>query len=180
MKIVKNFSSDFIHLFINHFINKIPSWIMRRSFYFILGMKIGKGSKIGLNVNILNPWNIIIGRNTVINAEVTLDGRGGLDIGNNVSISFRSIIITASHLPNSDSFEYKLRKVKIHDNVWLGTGAIVLDGSNIRQGVIISAGSVFKGESEINSIYVGNFAVKVKDRKITNNYHLEKTWQFFR
>lgn len=89
----------------------------------------------------------MIGDNTVINEDCVLDGRGVLDIGNNVSISMRTMIFAGAHAVNSDCFGYIKRKVVIKDNVWTGVGSIILPGVVLLDKVILAAGSVAKSGS---------------------------------
>lgn len=128
----------------------------------------------------MSPHKIIIGKNTMINEFVLLDGRGKLSIGNNTSISMFSIIYSGTHRTSSDSFEYVGRTTTIGDNVWIGARSIVLAGSVCLKGCIVGAGSTFGGVAEENGIYVGNPAILVKHREITQNYKLDKHKYFFR
>ena len=151
-------------------INHIPIWYIRRIMYRLLGLKIGKNSKIALFVTMDSPWKITLGVNTLVNEMCYLDGRGELMIGDNVSVSQGASVITASHGVHSDTFEYFEEKVLIEDNVWIATGAIVLNGSHLRNGSVIGAGSVFKGSTEPNTIYAGNPAKAIKRRKISEEF----------
>ena len=60
----------------------------------------------------------------------------------------------------------------IENNVWLGARSIVLQDSVVRNKAIIGAGSVFKGVSDENSIYLGMPARKTSERKLNSEYHL--------
>jgi acetyltransferase-like isoleucine patch superfamily enzyme len=55
-------------------------------------------------------------------------------------------------------------KIVIEDDVWVGYGTIILSGVHIRQGSIISAGSVVTKDVEPFSIYAGVPARKIKNR----------------
>ena len=171
-KFLHRVKDGFIYVITNYFVNSIPFWNIRKILYKILGVKIGKNSQILMKTIIQSPKNISIGDNSIINEHCYLDGRGGLYIGNNVSISFYSTIITGSHLSNSSEFVYMSEPVIIEDNVWLGAHAIVLNGSKILRGTIIGAGSVYKGITEQYSIYLGNPAKKVKDRELERDYRI--------
>lgn len=165
---LKRILIDFRYIIMNLLINKIPCWTIRKLFYKLFGLKIGKNSRIGIGTIVVSPKHISIGENSVINEYVHLDGRGGLIIGDNVSISTYVKIITASHNPNSTNFEYVKEKTIINENVWIGTAAIILNNSIISKNTVIGAGCVFKGTSEHNGIYVGNPAKKIKERtKVT-------------
>lgn len=160
------------YYFSNTIVNRIPSWTIRKFFYKILGLKIGKGSRIGLFSIVDFPRGISIGENSIINQCCFLDGRGGLSIGNNVSISIYTKIITSSHKVNSSTFEYYESKVEIRDNVWIGTGAIILDGSVVNKRAVIGAGAVLKGTAEESGIYIGNPCELIKKRNLENDYEI--------
>lgn len=164
--------SDFSYVFLNNFICYVPIWHVRKFFYKIFGLKIDSDSRICMKTVIVNPRSIIIGKRTIINENCFIDGRGGLTIGNDVSISVYSKIVTASHKSYSSSFEYKTSKTVIEDNVWLGLGAIVLDNTYLSEGVIVSAGSVIKGKTEKYGIYTGNFASLTGKRNLKEKYEL--------
>ena len=168
----------FADAFINYFVAYIPSWAIRKLFYKILGMKIGKGSRINQRVYIFCPWRISIGTNTMVNSFAILDGRGGLEIGNSVSISMRSIIYSASHYSNSDCFECYKRKTTIGDYVWICVNSVVLPGAKLSDGTILSANSVLKGNTIKNGIYSGLPAVFIRNREFSNGYELDCKYYF--
>ncbi len=164
---------DIKYILLNCVINRIPSWMVRRMLYRKLGLKIGDGSRIGIKTIIDEPKNICIGEHTIINEFCHLDGRGGLSIGNNTSISVYTKILSASHYSTSETFEYYVDSVSIGDNVWIGMAAIVLDGSDIKDESIIGAGCVFKGTTESGRVYVGNPARMLKERNLRGKYIIE-------
>jgi maltose O-acetyltransferase len=180
MNLMKDILAGYAFVFLNYFVANIPSWWVRRLFYLAFGMKIGGKSRIAMKVMVFSPWKITIGENTMINEYSILDGRGSLSVGNNVSISQYTIIYSASHKTDSDTFEYYKNHVSIHDNVWLGARAIILPGSIINKGSVIAAGSSFTGETVENGIYSGVPAVLKRIRKIGDDYALGKHSFFFK
>lgn len=158
-------------------IGHIPCWSLRKLCYKLAGIKIGKGSRILMGAKIQGPRGIRIGSHTYINYGCHLDGRGGVTIGNNVNVSNYSVIISASHDMKSDKFAYREGSVEIQDYCWLGTRAIVLDKSVLSEGCVLSAGSVFKGVSKHNGVYVGVPAKYVKDRELQGKYDVD--WRPF-
>ena len=166
------FRSGLRYWFLNSVVNRIPAWWIRRPLYRLSGVKMGKGCRICLYTIIDYPKGIRIGDRSIINENCFLDGRGRLSIGDDVSISIYSRIITASHKANDISFSYYESSVQIDNNVWLGAGAIVLDGSHLEQGSIIGSGCVFKGLAEKDSIYIGNPAKILKSRLLNEYYRL--------
>lgn len=178
-RVIKVIHRELSYIMINKIINKIPSWHIRKLFYLLYGMKIGKGSRINAGVIIDSPHGVVLGDRCIINENAYLDGRGGLIVGNDVSISIYSRIITASHYVDSESFQYYNDPVTIHDHVWIGVGAIVLNGSILNKNVIIGAGCVFKGNAEEDGVYIGNPAIMIKKRRLCNEYKLHNLL-FFR
>lgn len=176
---IKQFSHGLIWIFYNWFVTNVPIWTIRKILYILGGLKIKSGSRIGIGTVVIHPWKITIGRNSVINENCYIDGRGGLTIGNNVSISIYSRILTASHKVDSDSFEYYKSGVTIKDNVWIGLNACILEGSILSKGCVIGAASVFKGISKKNMIYIGNPIQEHRERLISDGFK-QKEISFFK
>lgn len=163
---------DLKYIILNCIVNRIPSWHLRRFLYSSMGLKIGKNARIGIKSIVVCPERIIIGNGTIVNEFCHLDGRGGLIIGDNSSISIYTKIITASHKLNSNVFEYICDRVEVGSNVWIGAGAIVLDGSRIENGSVIGAGCIFKGVAKEREVWVGNPARMIKKRTLDDKYSI--------
>lgn len=170
--------SDLEFVILNGFVNKIPVWYIRKKIYQLYGMTIHKNARIGIGTVVYKPEKIEIGARSVVNEYCYLDGRGGLKIGYDVSISMFSKIITASHIVNDINFKYREGEVVIHDHVWIGIGGIVLDGSTIGARCVIGAGCVVKGILEENSIIKG-VSQYSDSKRIKVNYKIHYS-PFFR
>ena len=107
-----------------------------------MGIKIGKDSFIMKSNYFMNPWLIKIGEGSHINRGCTLDGRGILEIGNNVSISHGSKLMTGGHDVQHRNFPGIYEKIKIEDYAWLGVNCVVLKGITIGKGAVVAAGAV--------------------------------------
>jgi maltose O-acetyltransferase len=86
--------------------------------------------------------HIRIGSNSVVNGQCLIDPRGGLKIGNNVSISMRCVILTADHDIQTPHLDGRIREVSIEDNVFVGTGATILPGVTLGYASVVAAGAV--------------------------------------
>ena len=173
MSVLANLKADCKYVFLNGFVNKIPIWNIRATLYKMMGMKIGKGSRILLGTRIMNPANIVIGERTIVNEDCLLDGRGGLKIGNDVSISIQSMILTGTHDAHSGDFKYYTSKVVIEDNSWLCARSLILPGAHINKAAIIASGCVFRGIAETNGVYGGVPGKKIGERKGIFQYNLD-------
>ena len=158
---------------LNGIVNKIPCWKIREILYKASGVIIGKHSRILLGTRVMWPEGIIIGNHTIVNEDCVLDGRGGLTIGDNTSVSIGSMILTGTHVVNSDEYDSIQLPVVIGDNVWLCARAIILPGSSIEEFSVIAAGAVFKGKSRPKKIYGGVPAKEIGTRDISKRYMID-------
>lgn len=164
---------DWTYIVLNRFVNQIPSWLIRRYFYRKYGMNLKSDSRIGIGTIVLNPQGISLGKRCIVNENCFLDGRGGLYIGKDTSISAYTRIISASHKENSGNFQYFTRKTVIGNHVWIGIGATILDGSQIKDYAVIGAGAVFKGVALKQEVFIGNPAQCIRKRILKKDYHLK-------
>lgn len=163
---------DLQYIWLNRFVNKIPSWMIRRWIYVKHGMQIGKNARIGIGTVVIWPRDIRIGNRTNINENCVLDGRGGLVIGHDTSISMFSKILSASHRADSSQFDYYTQKTVIGHHAWVGTAAVLLDGTKIGNYAVVGANAVLKGVVAEKAIMVGNPAKEIRKRKIDKDYCL--------
>lgn len=175
----------FTHYLVNHIVNKVPFYCIRHIYYKILGIKIGKNSSIHMNVYIEGislkknkNKKLIIGKGTSIGRNSSLDVRGKIKIGDNVSISPEVKVITAQHDLQSVNFMDIDAEVVIEDYVWIGTGAIILPGIKIGEGAVIAAGSVVTKNINAYEVVGGNPCKFIKKRNKNLKYNC-KYFKFF-
>ncbi len=159
----------------NSFITHCPSYTLRH-FYIrrILRVKLGKEASIHMGCFITGR-HISIGNNSVINRKCYLDGRAGIYIGSNVSISPETFLISLTHDPQSPTFATVAKPIYIRDFVWIGTRSMILPGVTLEVGTIVGAGSVVTRSSMPYSIIAGSPAKKISER----NRHLEYSLRYF-
>lgn len=105
--------------------------------------------------------NLEIGPGVYLGPECLIDVAGPVRIGARACVSARSILISHSD-PNSSHgnanaarFPASRRGVTIGADVWIGVGAIVLEGASIGDRSVIGAGSVVRGTLEGDGVYAG-------------------------
>lgn len=159
-------------IFWNYFLRHLPGfWLRKFLFRMVLENKIPASSSLHVGLDVFYVSGIVIGEKSVVNKFAVLDGRGGLTIGNNVSISAYTRILTASHDPNTEDFEYVTKGVVIEDYVWIGVGALILPGVTLKKGCVVAAGSVVTKDVEAYHIVGGNPAKFIKERNRQLNYN---------
>lgn len=122
--------------------NHKPRVIFQR---IILG-HLGEGSFLCPGVITTCPVQIFIGRGVSIaqNVQLGASSKGSITIGDRCAIASGVRIVTATHDPNVlPVSRIGINKpVKIGEDVWIGTAAIILPGVIIHDGAIVAAGAV--------------------------------------
>jgi acetyltransferase-like isoleucine patch superfamily enzyme len=142
--------------FVLRFVGKMPGNAVRLFFYrHAFGMKIGKGVRIDGDCIIWGPKRITIGTGTVINRGVVLDGRFPLTIGNHVSVSIQSVLLTLEHDLSDPNFRAVGAPVCLGDRAFIGTRALVLPGVSIGENAGVAAGAVVTKDVPATAIVGG-------------------------
>jgi maltose O-acetyltransferase len=117
---------------------EIKAWI-EPPFYFYYGtnIEIGENSYINFNCNFIDAAKIIIGKNVMFGADVTID-----TVDHPINSNYRVYM-------HSDS-------VKIEDNCWIGANVMICHGVTIGENSVIGEGSVVTKDIQANSVAVGN------------------------
>jgi maltose O-acetyltransferase len=137
----------------NHFVAHFPSYRLRHSWYRrVLGLSLARGGGVhmGCFMWFNSPSQIrrdgsSIGARTRINRDCTLDVRGPLFIGHDVSVSPEVMILTGEHRHDLPSFAFEVHPVVIEDHVWIGSRAVILPGTSLGRGAVVAAGAVVSG-----------------------------------
>lgn len=132
----------------------------------LFGAKVGRGVIIKPSVNIKYPWKLRIGNHVWIGENVWIDNLEEVAIGNNVCISQGALILSGNHDYKKIKFDLVIKKIAIDDGVWIGAKSIVANGVHCASHSVLTAGSVASADLEPYSVYKGNPAVKVKERKM--------------
>jgi maltose O-acetyltransferase len=167
-----NYVLDF-ELMILRWVGHIPSHILRKLFYKLAGVKIGKGSTVHMWANFFEPGGIVIGNDSIIGDHAFLDGRASLVIGNHVDIASSVMIYNSEHDLEKDDFSAKTEPVEIGDYVFIGARAIILPGLKIGKGAVVAAGAVVTKDVPDFAIVGGVPGRVIGERKNKNpNYCL--------
>ena len=152
----------------------VPFHHVRRFFYRVAGIRIGKGSTIHTGARFYNPKNIVIGRDSIIGEGAVLDGRAKLTIGDHVDIASEVMIYNSQHNVHEKDFAdretVELGEVVIEDYVFIGPRVIILPGVTLGKGSVAGAGAVVTQDVAENMI-VGGVPAKVIGERRTKDHH---------
>jgi acetyltransferase-like isoleucine patch superfamily enzyme len=153
--------------FLGSIVNRIPFADRRMQLY----ERIGKvqfesvtDTLLMRGVEILDPDKLQIGKGTVINRRVVLDARGGLEIGRDVGVAERSVLLTGAHGFVGGVTDHVWR-TRIEDNAFINLGAMIMPGVIIGKGAVVAAGSIVTKDVEPWTIVAGVPAKKIAERE---------------
>jgi acetyltransferase-like isoleucine patch superfamily enzyme len=159
-----------------------------------LGLNIKEGSVLG-KIICDWPGNVFIGANCYISDYILLWIKNPFDsnnrivigdrvfIGNNCCFNCNSQIIIGSDCLIAADVKFvdinhevalgkkineqsiSLAPITVQDDVWIGTGSIVLKGVTISTGAVVAAGAVVNKSIPANEIWGGVPAKKIGERK---------------
>lgn len=116
--------------------------------------------------------DVIIGSGSYINSGTVIYSGNGVTIGRGVLVAANCTIVGSDHEYRSAALTIPQQRfrasrggVKIEDDVWLGAGAVVLEGSVLRKGCVLGAMSMARGELEAYSVYTGIPATRIGRRE---------------
>lgn len=155
---------------VNNIIAFFPIMSFRILIYKLCGMRIGKKTYINMNLFLWRPYSIKICNNCHINRNCFLDGRKGIIIGDNTSLSHNVKILTGAHDVHSKTFESVFKPVEIGNNVWICIDAVVLPGVKIGDGAVVAAGAVVTHDVPSFTIVGGVPAKKIGERESILDY----------
>lgn len=174
-----NILLDFELMLLNFISCTVPFHSIRKLFFRLAGVKIGKNSYVHMGARLYLPINITIGNGTIIGDNCFLDGRAKLTIGDNVDIASQVLIYNSEHDIHSEGFDPIEEPVEIGDYVFIGPRAIILPGVKIGKGAVVAAGAVVTVDVGPFKIVGGVPAKPIGERKVKNpNYHLGRARLF--
>ena len=139
---------------------------LKITFLKLFGAKIGKGVVLKQSISVKYPWKLTIGNYSWIGENVWIDNLDEVIIGNNVCISQGALLLCGNHNYKTSTFDLMIGKITLEDGVWIGAKSIVTQNVICFSHSILAVNSVANSNLEAFSIYKGNPAIKVRDRKI--------------
>jgi len=152
---------------------RVRPWLYR-----LCRFDIARTATLQGGVRFFHVGRLAVGDDSVINRGVYLDNRGGLSIGQHVSIAHDVRIYTMGHDINDPSFATKSQAVRIDDYAVLFAGAMVMPGVHIGSGAVVMAGAVVTKSVPPGRIVGGNPAVDIGQRELVPSYRLGRRFWF--
>lgn len=127
----------------NVFVCHVPSRRVRRFWLRRMLGTFDAGAFVALDVTLMQPGNVHLGRRAVVNAHCILDGREcTIRVGDDTDIGTHTHVWTLEHDPNDPAHRTKAAPVTIGDHVWIASRVTILPGVTIGRGAVVAAGAV--------------------------------------
>jgi maltose O-acetyltransferase len=127
--------------------------------------------EIDPTVRFVAAERIVLGDYVYIGPECTLEGKGGLDVGDGTVLAPRVTVLTSSHeyqqeqlLPYHLADDY--RPVTVGRGVWIGWGAMLVPGVSIGDGAVVAMGAVVTQSVTAGQVVGGNPAREIGRRPL--------------
>lgn len=128
------------------------------------------GHRVSETVRIRQPFymdfgkNVHFGENVFVNGACHFQDHGGIHIGDNAFIGHQVVLATLDHdLAPDKRTDMHPAPIILEDDVWIGSGSIILKGITIGEGSVVAAGSVVTKDVSPNVIVGGNPARVLKE-----------------
>jgi acetyltransferase-like isoleucine patch superfamily enzyme len=146
--------------------NAVLGHRFRRMLAPLIFRRVGENFKCWHFVEWSYGYNLSFGDNVVVHRHVLLDDRGGIEIGNNVSISDYANIYSHTHDINDIHTVYNLT-TRVGDGARITYHATVLAGTQVGAHSMVGTGAVATKDVAPYHIKVGIPAktVKIKERR---------------
>lgn len=115
----------------------------------------GFGVRKYVILNVSSNGVLEIKENVFINSGTKINCRDKITVGKNVMLGQNVLIYDHDHDFRSDNRREKFvtAPVSIGDNVWIGSGVIILKGVSIGDNSVIAAGTVVRENVPANCVY---------------------------
>lgn len=147
------------------FKSAIPFYGLKVALLRSFGAKVGEGVKIKPHVNIKYPWKLSIGDHVWIGEQVWIDNLDYVTIESHCCISQRAMLLCGNHNYKKPSFDLITGAITLKQSSWLCASAMLGPGVTMHENSILSPYSFANSDLEADSIYQGNPAVKVRQRR---------------
>lgn len=132
-----------------------------------LAKKCGNNVSIKQYVILENIDRITFGNNISIHPFCYFEGKGEIEIQDDVSVAHNTSVISTNHTWESSDFPIKynpvsLEKVTISEGVWIGCGCRILAGVTVGNRSVVAAGAVVNKNVENHEIVGGVPAKHIK------------------
>lgn len=144
----------------------LPQSRLKVSILRLFGATIGEGVRIKPHVQIKFPWRLTLGDFVWIGEDAWIDNLAPVVIESHVCLSQGVYLCTGNHDWNHPNFKLIPAAIQIQSGSWIAAKALIGPGVVVGRGAVLTMGSVASSALEPMTIYAGNPALPIKQRKL--------------
>lgn len=106
--------------------------------------------------------HLVMGEHVVVNSGCVFYTGHGIRIGNSVAVAANCTFAPVNHafqdrqrLIQAQGFLPSRGGIVVEDDVWIGANCVLLDGALLRQGCVVGAGAIVRGELPAYTVWAG-------------------------
>ncbi len=130
------------------------------------GAQIGEGVRIKPGLKIKFPWRLVVGDFVWLGEDCWIDNVAMVTISSQTCISQGVYLCTGNHDWSSPTFDLKDTPIHIGSGCWIAAKAAIGPGVTVGDGAVLCLGSVAGRSLDPMTVYAGNPAQPIKQRKI--------------
>ncbi len=142
-------------------LSALKVWILRT-----FGATIGKQVRIKPGVRVKFPWRLTVSDFVWIGEDVWIDNLATVNLESHVCLSQGVYLCTGNHDWNHPDFQLIPAPIHIQEGSWIAAKSIIGPGVTVGRGAVLTIGSTAGHSLEPMTIYAGNPAKAIKQRKL--------------
>lgn len=135
------------------------NWLLRK-----MGAKIGERVIIYPQAEVLYPWNLVLGDDSIISWDVKIYNLGPITIGRHTMISQGVQLCAGTHDFRQPNLPLLTPPITVGSGVWLCAGAFIGPGVTIGDNAVVGARAIVVKDVQPCNIVAGNPARVVGKR----------------
>jgi putative colanic acid biosynthesis acetyltransferase WcaF len=144
----------------------LPFSFLKAPLLRLFGANLGKNIRFKTGIHIKFPWRLTIGNHCWIGEDTWIDNLAPVTIADNVCLSQGVYLCTGNHDWTDPHFGLRLGTIHLEDSCWIAAQSVIGPGVTVGHGAILTLGSVTAQSLQPMTIYAGNPARPIKQRKI--------------
>ncbi|MBD2297277.1 WcaF family extracellular polysaccharide biosynthesis acetyltransferase [Nostoc sp. FACHB-190] len=136
-------------------------WLLRS-----FGAQIGENVRIKPGARVKFPWRLTVGDHVWIGEDAWIDNLANVTIESHVCISQGVYLCTGNHDWSHPDFKLMTAPIHIQESSWIAAKSVIGPGVTVGKGAVLTLGGVTGRSLEAMTIYAGNPAQPIKQRKI--------------
>ncbi|WP_280527855.1 sugar O-acetyltransferase [Actinomyces trachealis] len=121
------------------------------------------GEPVDASLTVVTPLtvdcgiNLHFGKGVFVNAGCSFQDQGGIWIGDRALIGHNTVFATLNHDESPDRrVTLHPKPIRVENDVWFGSNAVILPGVTIGEGAIVAAGAVVTKDVPAGHVVAGN------------------------